>query len=208
MHAPRSAYFDAVYRILRYLKGNPRKGILFKRHDHLNVEVHTDADWAVKSNMRFLDVVQKQNLEQAHGICEVRRLLEELRFTQTMPMGIYCDNKVVISIAHYPINAQVLNLHKWPSKRQNTSIKKPKTRRSTLPFSIPSCKDKVHVPLLQIADESLLFGYDGKPLINIEERKTAEMASRLSCKTEKLPIMYLGLPLRSDQKVPHFGNSS
>lgn len=85
-------------------------------------------------------------------------------------------------------------------------------------------KNKVHVPLLQIADESLVFcKYDEAMMenfcktlvifewcssqkvnwekssiwrINIEERKTAEMASRLSCKTEKLPIMYLGLPLR------------
>ena len=39
----------------------------------------------------------------SHGICEgiwIRRLLEELRFTQTMPTRIYCDNKVSISSAH------------------------------------------------------------------------------------------------------------
>ena len=46
MHAPELAHFDAVYRILRYLKGTPGKGILFKRQDHFNVEVYTDADWA------------------------------------------------------------------------------------------------------------------------------------------------------------------
>ena len=42
-----------------------------------------------------------------HGICEgiwIRTLLEELRFSQTMPMPmpmrIHCDSKAAISIAH------------------------------------------------------------------------------------------------------------
>ena len=38
-----------------------------------------------------------------HGVCEaiwIRRLLEELKFTQTMCMHIYCDNKAAISIVH------------------------------------------------------------------------------------------------------------
>ena len=37
-----------VYRILTYLRvtSGKEKGILFKKHDHLNVEVYTDADWA------------------------------------------------------------------------------------------------------------------------------------------------------------------
>ena len=41
-----------------------------------------------------------------HGICKgiwIRRLLEELRFSQKMPMLIYCDNKATISIAHSPV---------------------------------------------------------------------------------------------------------
>lgn len=45
MHAPGQAQFDAVYRIFRYLKGTLRKGILFKKHERLLVEVYTDADW-------------------------------------------------------------------------------------------------------------------------------------------------------------------
>ena len=49
----------------------------------------------------------------AHVICEgiwIRRLLEELRLTQTMQSfiakekaAIYCDNKAAISIAHNPV---------------------------------------------------------------------------------------------------------
>ena len=46
MHSPGQDHFDAVYRILRYLKGTPGKGLLFEDRSHLEVEVYTDADWA------------------------------------------------------------------------------------------------------------------------------------------------------------------
>lgn len=46
MHSPGSQHFDAVYRILRYLKGTPGKGLIFKKYGHLQVEAYTDADWA------------------------------------------------------------------------------------------------------------------------------------------------------------------
>ena len=46
IQAPGPAHFNAVCRILRYLKAMLEKGILFKKHDHLNVEVYIDADWA------------------------------------------------------------------------------------------------------------------------------------------------------------------
>jgi hypothetical protein len=35
MHDPRSGHVDVVYRILRYLKSSPEKGIIFKSHRHL-----------------------------------------------------------------------------------------------------------------------------------------------------------------------------
>jgi hypothetical protein len=46
MHAPSKDHMDAVYRILRYLKGAPGIGIYFKKNGHLEVEGYTDADWA------------------------------------------------------------------------------------------------------------------------------------------------------------------
>ena len=42
----------------------------------------------------------------AHGICEVlwiKRLLEELKISNQLPMRVYCDNKAAISIAHNPV---------------------------------------------------------------------------------------------------------
>lgn len=41
-----------------------------------------------------------------HGICELlwlKRLLKGLKITSSMPMRLYCDNKVAINIAHNPI---------------------------------------------------------------------------------------------------------
>jgi hypothetical protein len=36
---------EVVYRILRYLKGTPRRGLWFKKNGHLDLEEYCDADW-------------------------------------------------------------------------------------------------------------------------------------------------------------------
>lgn len=46
MHNPQKHHMDAVIRILRYLKGTPGVGLLFKNNGHLDIEGYTDADWA------------------------------------------------------------------------------------------------------------------------------------------------------------------
>lgn len=45
MHAPGSTHFEAVYKILRYMKGTLGKGILSKKHDHLCVKMYIHVDW-------------------------------------------------------------------------------------------------------------------------------------------------------------------
>ncbi|PON50331.1 hypothetical protein PanWU01x14_224170, partial [Parasponia andersonii] len=51
-------HYDAVCRILRYLKGTPRKGLLFENHKHLQVEVYSNVDWASSvTNKRSLAIV-------------------------------------------------------------------------------------------------------------------------------------------------------
>ncbi|XP_020587553.1 uncharacterized protein LOC110029552 [Phalaenopsis equestris] len=52
MHSPEPTHFEAVFRILRYLKRTPGKAILFKKGEHLMIEAYTDADWAVDVNDR------------------------------------------------------------------------------------------------------------------------------------------------------------
>eukprot|EP00261_Vitis_vinifera_P038360 XP_019079603.1 PREDICTED: uncharacterized protein LOC109123660 [Vitis vinifera] len=124
-------HFEAVYKILRYLKGTPGRGLLFKSRGHLQIETYTNADWAgsivdrrstsgyysfVGGNLvtwrsKKQNVVTRSSAEAefravAHGICEImwiRRLLEELKMTGSSPMKLYCDNKATISVAHNPV---------------------------------------------------------------------------------------------------------
>jgi hypothetical protein len=131
MHSPNEVHMDAVHRILRYLKSAPGKGLMFSKHDHLEVEGYTDADWAGSINDRkstsgYFTFVggnlvtwhsKKQNVvarlsaeaeykAMSHGVCELlwlRILMRELGFNLEKPVNLYCDNKAAISIAHNPV---------------------------------------------------------------------------------------------------------
>ena len=46
MHALSEERMEAVYRILRYLKSAPGKGLLFSKNCISNIEGYTDSDWA------------------------------------------------------------------------------------------------------------------------------------------------------------------
>ena len=52
MHSPKESHLEAVYKILRYLKGFPRRGLFFKKSDSKKVEIYTDADWAGSTDDR------------------------------------------------------------------------------------------------------------------------------------------------------------
>ena len=131
MHSPGQDHFDAAYRIFRYLKGTPGRGLMFRKQDSLQIEVYTDADWAGSTTNRrstsgyctFVggnlvtwrskkqSVVARNSAKAefrslAHGICEamwIKRLIEDLKISVSLPMKIYCDNKAAISIAHNPV---------------------------------------------------------------------------------------------------------
>ena len=124
MHSLSSEHFEAVHRILRYLKGTPGKGLFFKARGHPQVEAYIDADWAGcisdrRSTYGYCTYVggnletwrsKKQNVVTrssakvefraiAQGMCEViwiRRILHELKVLEALPMKLYHDNKAAI----------------------------------------------------------------------------------------------------------------
>jgi hypothetical protein len=122
---------DAVYRILRYLKGSPGKGLWFKKNGHLEVEGYCDADWAscpddrrstsgycvfvggnlVSWRSKKQPVVSRSTAEAEYRAMSVslsellwlRNLLSELMLPVDTPMKLWCDNKSAISIANNPV---------------------------------------------------------------------------------------------------------
>lgn len=46
IHSPEKQHLGATYRILRYLKSCPRKGLFFQKTEGRDLELFTDADWA------------------------------------------------------------------------------------------------------------------------------------------------------------------
>ncbi|XP_027156159.1 two pore calcium channel protein 1-like [Coffea eugenioides] len=49
---PRTSHWDAVIRILRYLRSAPGKGLLYQNHGHTDIEGYSDADWAGSASDR------------------------------------------------------------------------------------------------------------------------------------------------------------
>lgn len=96
MHHPSECHMDAIIRILGYLKSAPGKGLMFSKHNHVDVSGYTDADWvgciidrkSTSGYFTFLGgnlviwrskkqkVVVRSNAEagyrgMAHGVCEL-----------------------------------------------------------------------------------------------------------------------------------------
>ena len=131
MHSPSEEHMEAIYRILRYLKCAPRKGLLFSKNDVSNIEGYTDSDWVGDQTTRKLalgyimfvegnlvtwrskkqKVVARSSAEaesrgMAQGLCEmlwIRNIFKDLGMDYAKPMNLYCDNKVAIEIAQNPV---------------------------------------------------------------------------------------------------------
>ena len=131
MHSPFQEHYDAVLRILHYLKGCPGRGLFYGKNTSREVKIFTDADWAGSVNDRRStsgycsyvwgnlvtwkskkqDVVARSSAEaefrsMAQGVCELlwlQKLLTELKVEVERPLKLLCDNKAAISIAHNPV---------------------------------------------------------------------------------------------------------
>ena len=132
MHALYKEYMEAMYRILKYLKGSIGKGLFFRKNETRSIEGFTDANWAstiddqrstsgyctfVWGNLatwrnKKQTIVTRSSAEAefhviAHDMCELpwlKQLLREINVKEEMSMKMSCDNKVTINISHNPIH--------------------------------------------------------------------------------------------------------
>ncbi|RVW95852.1 Retrovirus-related Pol polyprotein from transposon RE2 [Vitis vinifera] len=73
------SHWDAVIRILRYIKSTPGQGVLYENRGHTQVVGYTDADWA--------------------GSPTDRRSTSGVRFGKDEQMKLICDNQAALHIA-------------------------------------------------------------------------------------------------------------
>ena len=114
--------------MLAYIKGVPRKGLLFKKHGHLNIETLSDSSYAggkadrksisgyctyvggnlviwrsKKQNVVFHSSAEAEYRSMAQTACEMVwlcLLLSEFGFPVQIPMLMHCDNQAAIFIAN------------------------------------------------------------------------------------------------------------
>jgi len=131
MHDPRERHLQAVDKIIQYLKASPGKGLLLKKGENLSMKVYTDADYAglivdrrsttgycmflggnlvtwrsKKQNVVARSTAEAEFRAMAQGVCELlwmKIILDDLKIKYEAPMGLACDNKPAISIAHNPV---------------------------------------------------------------------------------------------------------
>ena len=126
LQSPCDSHWDAVIRILRYIKSTPGQGVLYENRGHTQVIGFTDADWAGSPTDRrstlgycvFISgnliswkskkhVVARSSAEAEYRAmtlttCELiwlRHLLQELRFGKDEQMKLIYDNQAALHIA-------------------------------------------------------------------------------------------------------------
>ncbi|XP_071727352.1 uncharacterized mitochondrial protein AtMg00810-like [Rutidosis leptorrhynchoides] len=131
MHAPLQSHLNLAFRVLRYLKCAPGKGIQFVKGIDLDVYAYCDVDWGKCKVMRnsvsgYLvyfcgsliswkskkpDIVARSSTEaeykaMAAAACEIvwiKNLLQELNANLKLPINLFCDNNSAIQIAANPV---------------------------------------------------------------------------------------------------------
>ncbi|RVW48386.1 Retrovirus-related Pol polyprotein from transposon RE1 [Vitis vinifera] len=90
LQSPCDSHWDAVIRILRYIKSTPGQGVLYENRGHTQVVGYTDADWAGSPTDR----------RSTSGYCV---FIGELRFGKDEQMKLICDNQAALHIASNPV---------------------------------------------------------------------------------------------------------
>ncbi|XP_071688768.1 secreted RxLR effector protein 161-like [Rutidosis leptorrhynchoides] len=131
MHQPQQHHMDAVWRIIKYLKGTAGHGVLFKKNGHLRTQIYTDAGYggekgdrrstsgyfalvggnlvtwkSKKQKVVALSSAEAEFRGIAKGVTEalwIKKLLTEVGFPPKDSIRIMCDNEAAIKISENPI---------------------------------------------------------------------------------------------------------
>lgn len=134
MHAPRTSHFNALKRILRYIKGTLAHGLHLHKSPSRKLVAYTDADWAgcpdtrrstsgycvylgdnliSWSSKRQLTLSRSSAEAEYRGVanvvsetCWIRNLLLELHVPPTTATLVYCDNVNVVYLSCNPVQHQ------------------------------------------------------------------------------------------------------
>jgi len=131
LNSPCENHWNAVIRILKYIKDSPGKGLLYGSNNHTRVVYYSDADWAGSSSDRRStsgycvsiggnliswkskkqSVMARSSAEAEYRViasaaCELvwlKQLLKELQFGDINQMTLICDNQVALYISFNPV---------------------------------------------------------------------------------------------------------
>ncbi|CAE5963143.1 unnamed protein product [Arabidopsis arenosa] len=124
---PRTHHLEAAHRVIRYLKGDPGRGLFYSAHSEIRLQAFSDADWGTCQDTRrsttgfcvFLgdsliswkakkqQTASRSSAESeyralADTTCELlwlSKLLKDLHVHISGPATIYCDSTAAIHIA-------------------------------------------------------------------------------------------------------------
>ncbi|GKC08921.1 retrovirus-related pol polyprotein from transposon RE1 [Tanacetum coccineum] len=103
--SPRTPHFDALIKVLRYIKLCPGQGLHFPTNAPLQLKAYCDMIGQIQS------IVSRSSTEaeyRALGDCTceitwIQSLLQDLQVSITTPIPIFCDNQSSISLASNPV---------------------------------------------------------------------------------------------------------
>ncbi|XP_074291651.1 secreted RxLR effector protein 161-like [Silene latifolia] len=131
LHQPRQEHWSAALRVVRYLKGSPGQGVLFRADSSLSITGWCDSDWGGCPTSRrsvtgwfillggspiswktkkqltvSLSSAEAEYRSMANIVCELKwlkGLLASLGVIVPLPMHVLSDSKSAIVLAHNPV---------------------------------------------------------------------------------------------------------